>query len=121
VVFDPVGGDLFDQCARAVNWNGRILVVGFASGVIPKFPTNLALLKGCELVGVFWGEFVKREPQQSRANAQALLELYAQGKLKPLVDQAFPLEDYARALNLFVQRQARGKIVLRVRDESSAP
>jgi NADPH2:quinone reductase len=115
VIFDPVGGDLFDQCARAVNWNGRILVIGFTSGVIPKYPTNLALLKGCQLVGVFWGEFVKREPRQSQANGQALFELYAQGKLKPHLGGVYPLAEYADALNQFVHRQATGKIILRVR------
>ena len=116
VIFDPVGGELFEQCARAVNWNGRILVIGFASGVIPKYPTNLALLKGCQLVGVFWGEFVKREPQACRANVGELFQLYAEGKIKPLVEQVFPLEQYADALNLFVNRQAVGKVVLRVRE-----
>lgn len=115
VIFDPVGGDLFDQAVRSVNWNGRILVVGFASGVIPKYPTNLALLKGCQLVGVFWGEFVKREPRLCRVNTAELFELYRQGKVKPLVERVFPLEDYAAALNLFIDRQAVGKIVLRMR------
>jgi NADPH2:quinone reductase len=98
-----------------VNWNGRILVVGFASGIIPKYPTNLALLKGCQLVGVFFGEFLKREPQHCRANCAALFELYAQGKLKPLVGAVFPLDQFASALNLLINRQALGKIVLRVR------
>lgn len=116
VIFDPVGGELFDQCTRAVNWNGRILVIGFTSGVIPKYPTNLALLKGCQLVGVFWGEFVKREPQACRANVAELFKLHATGKLKPLADQVFPLQEYAQALNLFVNRKAVGKVVLRVRE-----
>jgi NADPH2:quinone reductase len=116
VIFDPVGGDLFDQCARSVSWNGRILVVGFASGVIPKYPTNLALLKGCQLVGVFWGEFVRREPQVCLANTKALFELHSQGQLKPLVDLVFPLADFASALSLLINRRAVGKIVLRVRD-----
>jgi NADPH2:quinone reductase len=116
VIYDPVGGDLFDQCVRAVNWNGRILVVGFASGVIPKYPTNLALLKGCQLVGVFWGEFRKREPQHYRVNCNALFDLYAQGRLKPLLGGVFPLEQFVSALNLFINRQTVGKIVLRVRD-----
>ncbi|MBL8849932.1 MAG: NADPH:quinone oxidoreductase family protein [Planctomycetaceae bacterium] len=118
VIYDPVGGELFDQCARAVNWNGRILVVGFASGVIPKYPTNLALLKGCQLVGVFWGEFVKRDPATCRANCAALFELFAQGKLNPLVGHAFPLDRYADALNVFINRQALGKVVLQVRRHS---
>jgi NADPH2:quinone reductase len=114
VIFDPVGGELFDQCTRCINWNGRLLVVGFASGTIPKYPVNLALLKGCAIVGVFWGEFRKREPQTFGQNCQSLFELFREAKIKPLVSQAFPLERYADALNVFVQRQAVGKIVLRM-------
>ncbi len=113
VIFDPVGGDLFDQCTRCISWNGRILVVGFASGVIPKYPVNLALLKGCEIVGVFWGEFRKREPELFRRNCQALFDLFREAKIKPLISQAFPLNRFADALNVFVHRQATGKIVLR--------
>jgi NADPH2:quinone reductase len=115
VIYDPVGGDLFDQSTRCINWNGRILVVGFASGVIPKYPVNLALLKGCEIVGVFWGEFRKREPDLFRKNCQALFNLFGEAKIKPLVSQAFPLNRFADALNVFVHRQATGKIVLRAR------
>jgi NADPH2:quinone reductase len=115
VIFDPVGGDLFDQCTRSINWNGRLLVVGFASGTIPKYPVNLALLKGCEIVGVFWGEFRKREPERYRENCQALFQMFREAKIKPLISQAFPLERYAEALNVFIHRQAVGKIVLHVR------
>ena len=115
VIFDPVGGDLFDQCTRCINWNGRLLVVGFASGTIPKYPVNLSLLKGCSVVGVFWGEFRKREPETFRQNCQALFELFRNAKIKPLISQAFPLERYADALNVFVHRQAVGKVVLRTR------
>jgi NADPH:quinone reductase len=115
VIYDPVGGELFDQATRSINWNGRLLVVGFASGIIPKYPVNLALLKGCQIVGVFWGEFRKREPETYRQNCQALFELFRQGKIKPLISQAFPLERYADALNVFVHRQAVGKIVLTTR------
>lgn len=117
VIFDPVGGDLFDQCTRCINWNGRILVVGFASGTIPKYPVNLALLKGCQIVGVFWGEFRQREPETYRQNCQALFDLFALGKIRPLISQVFPLERYADALNVFVKRQAVGKIVLRLRND----
>jgi NADPH2:quinone reductase len=116
VIFDPVGGDLFDQATRSINWNGRLLVVGFASGTIPKFPVNLALLKGCQLVGVFWGDFKRREPQNYQENCRELRELFEAGKLKPLVSREFPLTEYAAALNLFVNRQAIGKVVLRIRD-----
>jgi len=115
VIFDPVGGELFDQCTRCINWNGRLLVVGFAGGTIPKYPVNLALLKGCQLVGVFWGEFRQREPEVYRENCRSLFELFQQGAIKPLVSQAFPLERYADALNVFVNRQAIGKIVLEIR------
>ena len=117
VIFDPVGGDLFDQAARCINWKGRILVVGFASGRIPEYRTNLALLKGCQLVGVFWGSFRKREPQVHRQNCRELFELFDQGKIKPLISQVFLLEKYVDALNVFINRQAIGKIVLRIRDE----
>jgi NADPH:quinone reductase len=116
VIFDPVGGDLFDQSTRSINWNGRLLIVGFASGTIPKFPVNLALLKGCQIVGVFWGDFKRREPEAYRQNCRELRDLFGQGKLKPLVSQEFPLAQYAAALNVFLQRQAVGKVVLRVRN-----
>jgi len=112
VIFDPVGGDLFDQATRSINWNGRLLVVGFTSGVIPKYPINLALLKGCQIVGVFWGEFRRREPHLCRQNLEELFTLFEQGKIQPLISQSFPLEEYAPALNLFLNRQAVGKIVL---------
>ena len=115
MIFDPVGGELFDQCTRSINWNGRILVVGFASGTIPKYPVNLALLKGCATVGVFWGEFRQREPDVYRENCKTLFDLFEQGKIKPLISQVFPLQSHADALNVFVHRQAVGKIVLSCR------
>ncbi|HEV8066123.1 MAG TPA: NADPH:quinone oxidoreductase family protein [Planctomycetaceae bacterium] len=115
VIYDPVGGELFDQATRSINWNGRLLVVGFASGTIPKFPVNLALLKGCQIVGVFWGDFKRREPENYRQNVRELCDLFKAGKLKPLVSREFPLAEYAAALTMFVNRQAVGKIVLRVR------
>ena len=115
VIYDPVGGELFDQATRSINWKGRLLVVGFASGSIPKYPVNLALLKGCSLVGVFWGDFQRREPEVSQQNTRELFELFGAGKLKPVVSQVFPIEEYAAALNTFINRQAIGKVVLRVR------
>jgi NADPH2:quinone reductase len=117
VIYDPVGGDIFDQCARCINWKGRILVIGFASGTIPKYPINLALLKGCQLVGVFWGDFRRREPEVHLQNTKELFELYEAGKLKPLVSQTFPLENYVDALNVFVERKAVGKICVKMKDE----
>lgn len=117
VIYDAVGGDMFDQSARCINWKGRLLVVGFASGRIPSLPANLALLKGCQIVGVFWGAFRGREPEVHAQNTLELFDLYLEGKLKPLVKDCFPLDRYADALNLFIQRKAVGKVVLEVRAE----
>ncbi|MCH7959158.1 MAG: NADPH:quinone oxidoreductase family protein [Candidatus Hydrogenedentes bacterium] len=117
VVYDPVGGDLCEQALRATNWEGRFLVIGFASGVIPKIPANLALLKGCQIVGVFWGDFQRRTPELNDQNFKELFQLYEQGKLKPLVKQVYPLEKYADALNLFLERKAVGKVVIEIRKE----
>ncbi|CAI8941505.1 NADPH:quinone reductase [Pseudomonas sp. IT-P12] len=115
VIYDPVGGDLFDQAVRAIAWNGRLLVVGFASGRIPELPVNLALLKGAAVVGVFWGSFAQRQPQDNAANFQQLFAWYAEGKLKPLVSQVYPLSDTAQAINDLGQRKAVGKVVVQVR------
>ena len=117
VIYDPVGGDMFDQASRCINWEGRLLVIGFASGRIPKLPANIALLKGCQLVGVFWGSWRRRDPELHEKNTNELFEMHGEGKLKPLVTQIFPLEKYADALNVFLKRQAVGKVVLHVRDE----
>ena len=117
VIYDPVGGDLFDQATRAINWNGRLLVIGFASGRIPKYPTNLALLKGCQVIGVFWGEFTRREPDIHEQNTAELFRLHAEGQLKPLVSEVFRLEQCAQAFNRLAQREAVGKVILRVREE----
>jgi NADPH2:quinone reductase len=115
VIYDPVGGDLFDAAVRSINWNGRLLVVGFASGRIPELPVNLALLKGAAVVGVFWGSFAQRQPQDNLANFQQLFAWYAEGKLKPLVSQTFPLGRAADAINALATRQAVGKVVVEVR------
>ncbi|WP_375740641.1 NADPH:quinone oxidoreductase family protein [Pseudomonas boanensis] len=115
VIYDPVGGDLFDAAIRSIAWNGRLLVVGFASGRIPELPVNLALLKGASVVGVFWGSFAQRQPQDNLANFQQLFAWYAEGKLKPLVSQTFPLERAADAINALATRQAVGKVVVEVR------
>ncbi|MFV0887166.1 NADPH:quinone oxidoreductase family protein [Metapseudomonas otitidis] len=115
VIYDPVGGDLFDEAIRSIAWNGRLLVVGFASGRIPELPVNLALLKGAAVVGVFWGSFVQRQPQDNLANFQQLFAWHAEGKLKPLVSQTFPLERAAEAINALGQRKAVGKVVVTVR------
>ncbi len=114
VIYDPVGGDAFDACTRAINWNGRLLVVGFASGRIPQFPVNLALLKGCSIVGVFWGAFRGREPEKDAANFRQMLTWFEEGKLKPHVSHTLPLEKAADAMYMLLRREAVGKIVLTV-------
>lgn len=115
VIYDPVGGDLFDAAIRSIAWNGRLLVVGFASGRIPELPVNLTLLKGAAVVGVFWGAFAQRQPQDNAANFQQLFAWYAAGKLKPLVSQTFPLAQAGEAINTLGQRKAVGKVVVSVR------
>lgn len=115
VIYDPVGGDLFDAAIRSIAWNGRLLVVGFASGRIPELPVNLTLLKGAAVVGVFWGAFAQRQPQDNAANFQQLFAWHAEGKLKPLVSQTFPLAQAAEAINTLGQRKAVGKVVVQVR------
>ncbi|MBX8474003.1 NADPH:quinone oxidoreductase family protein [Pseudomonas cichorii] len=114
VIYDPVGGDLFDQAIRSIAWNGRLLVVGFASGRIPELPVNLALLKGASVVGVFWGSFAQRQPQENAANFKQLFDWYAEGKLKPLVSQVYPLERGAEAIEVLGKRSAVGKVVVSI-------
>jgi NADPH2:quinone reductase len=112
VVYDPVGGDLAEPVFRSIAWRGRYLVVGFAQGSIPALPLNLALLKGASIVGVFWGEFARREP---KAHAQALMELarwYAEGKVKPVIDRRLPMRDLRAAYELMGSRTVRGKVVM---------
>ncbi|TGD76045.1 NADPH:quinone oxidoreductase family protein [Mangrovimicrobium sediminis] len=112
VVYDPVGGDFTEAALRNMAWNGRYLVIGFASGPIPKIPLNLALLKGCAIVGVFYGRFTGEEPECNQRNVEELWALFAQGKLKPVVTDVFPLEHYADAFNCLAERRARGKVIL---------
>ena len=117
VIYDPVGGDLFDQCCRCINWNGRLLVIGFTSGRIPSYKANLSLLKGSSMVGVFLGRFRKEEPVAYEENFEELLELFRQGKLKPIVTKSFALPKYADAFNVFTERKVMGKVTLEVRQE----
>src|SRR5262249_26339703 len=112
VVYDPVGGPDSEPALRSLAWRGRLLVVGFAAGDIPKLPLNLTLLKGCSIVGVFWGEFMRREPQRFAESMQQLGRWYAAGKLEPHVSQTFPLERAADALTLMANRKVKGKVVL---------
>lgn len=113
VVFDVVGGEAFDACSRAMAWGGRLLVVGFASGTIPQFPVNLALVKGYAVAGVFWGSFTAREPKVFASNMQELMGWYLSGAIKPVVEAVYPLEKAAEALNFIHDRQAVGKVILK--------
>ena len=114
VIYDPVGGDFTEQALRAMGWNGRHLIIGFAAGDIPKVPANLTLLKGCSVVGVFWGSFTQREPEASAQNMMELMKLYAEGKIDPKISEVFEFEDYAKALGALTERRATGKVVLKV-------
>jgi NADPH2:quinone reductase len=112
VVYDPVGGPYSEPALRDMAWNGRFLVVGFAAGEIPKVPLNLALLKGCAIVGVFWGAFTRNEPEHNRRNNEELLQLFVQGKVKPHIHATYPLERAAEALNEVLNKRVSGKVVL---------
>ncbi|MGF6395820.1 NADPH:quinone oxidoreductase family protein [Pseudomonas plecoglossicida] len=115
VIYDPVGGDLFEQAVRGLAWNGRLLVVGFASGTIPKMAANLVLLKGAAVMGVFWGAFAQRQPQDNAANFRQLFAWHAEGKLKPLVSKTYPLAEAGAAIEQLGQRKAVGKLVVLAR------
>jgi len=112
VIYDPIGGDIFLQCMRCVNWKGRVLVIGFASGPIPEVPTNLALLKGCSIVGVFWGRFTGAEPEENSKNFDELFALHAEGKLKPQITKSYSLDNAAEAISSLENRKATGKVVI---------
>jgi len=112
VIYDPVGGDFAEQAFRSIAWRGRYLVVGFASGPIPALPFNLALLKGASVVGVFWGDFAKREPQANAAMMQELAQWYGQGKIKPVIDRTMPMADLKAAYAHMGSRQVMGKLVM---------
>ena len=112
VIYDPVGGELFEQAVRGLAWNGRLLVVGFASGTIPQLAANLVLLKGAAVLGVFWGAFAQRQPEDNTANFKQLFAWHAEGKLKPLVSQTYPLAEAGAAIEKLGQRQAVGKLVV---------
>ena len=114
VIYDPVGGPLFDQCMRSINWYGRVLVVGFVGGDIPKVPTNLILLKSCQVVGVFYGSWSARFPDEAEQNFQEVLSMCDESKLNPLVGHEYDLAEYAGALNCLDQRRAIGKIVVTI-------
>ncbi len=113
VIYDPVGGPYAEPALRAIAWNGRYLVIGFAHGDIPKLPLNLLLLKGCAAVGVFWGDFVRREPERNEANMRELFSLVADGRISPHVSGHFTLETAVDALRLIAARLATGKIIVK--------
>jgi NADPH2:quinone reductase len=112
VLFDPVGGDYAEPALRAMNWEGRYLVVGFAAGEIPRVPLNLTLLKGCSVVGVFWGAAVGRNPQRGLSELAEITQWIAEGKLKPHVCARIPLARAGEAIRLLMDRKARGKVVV---------
>lgn len=114
VIYDPVGGPMFDQCMRCINWGGRVLIVGFVGGDIPKVPTNLILLKSCQVVGVFYGAFSGRFPAENQQNFVEIIDMFNSGNLKALVGGEYALDDYVDALNCLSQRRAVGKIVVNI-------
>lgn len=117
VAYDPVGADFAEQAVRAMAWNGRYLVIGFAGGKIPAIPLNLPLLKGCSLVGVFWGSHTRQEPAVHAANLRALFELFESGKIKPHVTELDGLDRFTEALEALNSRRSTGKVVIRVRSD----
>jgi NADPH2:quinone reductase len=112
VIYDPVGGDYSEQAFRSIGWRGRYLVVGFAAGPIPSLPLNLALLKGASIVGVFWGDFSKREPKANAAMMAELAQWYGQGKIKPVIDRTMPMAELKAAFAHMGSRGVKGKLVM---------
>ena len=112
LVYDCIGGDYAEAALRAISWQGRYLVVGFASGQIPRMPLNLTLLKGCDIRGVFWGRAVEKDPAGHRANMAALLDWIAAGDVTPHIHGAYPLQDIGAAIGLLEQRKAQGKVIV---------
>jgi NADPH2:quinone reductase len=113
IIFDPVGGGYAEAALRSIAWEGRFLVIGFAAGEIPKMPLNLALLKGCDIRGVFWGAWARLNPQKNRANLEKLVKWAADGRISSHVDRTFPLAETAEALKVLASRRAMGKVILR--------
>ena len=112
IIYDPVGGDFSEQAYRSIAWGGRYLVIGFAAGDIPRLPLNLPLLKGGDILGVYWGGWAARDPKGNRQNFAELLQFVAEGKLQPLTTEVFALEDYAAAFASIRERRALGKVIL---------
>lgn len=114
VIYDPVGGDIFDQSLRCINWGGRILIIGFAAGRIPEIPANMLLVKSCSAIGVFWSSHRRREPESLREDYKQLFQWWGEGKLKPLIVATFPLDQAGAAMTALLSRKVAGKIVLEV-------
>jgi NADPH2:quinone reductase len=112
VIYDPVGGDFAESAFRSIAWRGRYLVVGFAAGAIPALPLNLALLKGASIVGVFWGDYAKREPQANSAMMAELAQWYTSGKIKPVIDSTMPMSELKAAYAHMGSRAVKGKLVM---------
>jgi NADPH:quinone reductase len=112
VIYDPVGGDAFDQSMRSIAWEGRIVVIGFAAGRISQIPANLVLVKNCDVIGFYWGSYRRHKPAQVRQSFETLLSWFEAGKLKPHVSHQLDLADAGRALALLAERKATGKVVL---------
>jgi NADPH2:quinone reductase len=112
VIYDPVGGNYSEAALRGIAWGGRHLVIGFTAGDIPRIPLNLTLLKGCSIVGVFWGSFTTRDSKRNQEHLRELLTWFREGKIKPRISATYPLEDAAQALNDLLERKVKGKVVL---------
>ncbi|WP_411031612.1 NADPH:quinone oxidoreductase family protein [Spongiimicrobium sp. 3-5] len=115
VIYDPVGGNYTESALRGMAWGGKYLVVGFAAGEIPKIPLNLPLLKGCAIVGVFWGNFAMKMPKENMQNTKELMQWYAEGKLKPHIYGVYPLKEAPRALEEMMQRKVMGKVIIGIK------
>ena len=114
VVYDPVGGSFSEPALRSIAWEGRFLVIGFAAGEIPKLPLNLALLKGCQIVGVFWGAWTMMFADENEKNFKELFDLHATGKINPEISDRFNLEESAAAIAHLKDRKAKGKVIIDV-------
>jgi len=112
VIYDPVGGPYAEQALRSIAWEGRFLVIGFAAGEIPKIPLNLALLKGCDIVGVFWGDYARRNPEGNKKHLDEIVRLAAEGKLSAHLDARHKFDNAVEAFHAIAQRKVKGKIVL---------
>jgi NADPH:quinone reductase len=116
VIFDPIGGDIFQASLRSIAWEGRLLVIGFASGQIPQIPANLLLVKNASAVGFYWGSYRRHDPARVRAAFEELLRWHGEGRIKPLVSEVRPLAEAPEALERLLSRQTSGKIVLTIDD-----